>query len=258
MPDAAGLVGNQTVCSQRHIRMTRTLPIASLLAAMATFTVAGCTSDHPDAGPAVTNVTAPTTTETHDTTTTDPTTPTSTPSHGPAKFSALGSSRLRFFAECPDLLAYMQDEATKRVTSWGLGSPGWGRYYPGGPVPMLEASAAGAATDDKAAAAPPTTVANFSGTNTQEVGVDEGDIVETDGTHVFVASQDGVRIVDVASAQVIAKLDVPDGSHQLLLDGTRLLVATQPYSGVDTVVSLYDVSDARRRRCCTAVTSKVT
>ena len=138
----------------------------------------------------------------------------------------------------------MQDEATKRVTSWGLGGPGWGRYYPGGPVPMMEASAAGAATDDKAAAAPPTTVANYSGTNTQEVGVDEGDIVETDGTHVFVASQDGVRIVDVASAQVVAKLDVPDGSHQLLLDGTRLLVVTQPYSGVDTVASLYDVADA--------------
>ena len=61
---------------------------------------------------------------------------------------------------------------------------------------------------------------------------------------MFVASQDGVRIVDVASAQVIAKLDVPDGSHQLLLDGTRLLVATQPYTGVDTVISLYDVADA--------------
>ena len=145
--------GNQTVCPQRHIRMTRTLPIASFVVAMATFTVAGCTGDNPDAAPTVPTVTAPTTTEAPDTTTTDPTTPTSTPSHGPAKFSALGSTRLRFFAECPDLLAYMQDEATKRVTSWGLGGQGWGRYYPGGPVPMMEASAAGAATDDKAAAA---------------------------------------------------------------------------------------------------------
>ena len=223
--------------------MTRTLPIASLVAAIATFTVAGCAGDKPDAAPAVSNVTAPTTTEVHDTTTTDPK---NTTSHGPARFSALGSARLQFFAECPDLLAYMQDEATKRVTSWGLGSPGWGPYYRGGPVPMMEAaSAAGAAPAGTVAPAASADVApNFSGTNTQEVGVDEGDIVETDGTHVFVASQDGVRIVDVASAQVVAKVDVPDGSHQLLLDGTRLLVATQPYTGVDTVVSLYDVSDA--------------
>jgi hypothetical protein len=29
-----------------------------------------------------------------------------------------------------------------------------------------------------------------------------------------------------------------------LLDGTRLLVVTQPYTGVDTIASLYDVSDA--------------
>ena len=122
---SAGLGGNQTVCSQRHIRMTRTLPIASFVVAMATFTVAGCTGDNPGAAPTVPTVTAPTTTEVSDTTTTQPTTPTSTPSHGPAKFSALGSTRLRFFAECPDLLAYMQDEATKRVTSWGLGAPGW-------------------------------------------------------------------------------------------------------------------------------------
>jgi hypothetical protein len=52
-----------------------------------------------------------------------------------------------------------------------------------------------------------------------------------------------VRIVDVADARVTSKLDVPEGSSQLLLDGARLLVATQPYTGIDTVVSLYDVSD---------------
>jgi hypothetical protein len=110
----------------------------------------------------------------------------------------------------------------------------------------METAAAGTAAPaaDAAGSAPAGAGGpDFSGTNTQEVGVDEGDIVETDGTHVYVASQDGVRIVDVASAQVTAKLDVPDGTHQLLLDGTRLLIATQPYSGVDTIVSLYDVTD---------------
>ena len=141
----------------------------------------------------------------------------------------------------------MQTEALKRVTAWGLeGSPYY--YGVGGMgVPVMEAAAAAApsaAGGDMASAPAATAAPNFSGTNTQEVGVDEGDIVETDGTHVFVASQDGVRIVDVADAVVIAKLDVPDGTHQLLLDGTRLLVATQPYTGVDTVVSLYDVGDA--------------
>ncbi|HEY7626154.1 MAG TPA: beta-propeller domain-containing protein, partial [Ilumatobacteraceae bacterium] len=141
----------------------------------------------------------------------------------------------------------MQDEALQRVTAWGLDGP-YPYYY--GPVPMMAAedSARGAAVPTTAAPAasggPAGTAAPaYSGTNTQESGVDEGDIVETDGNHVFIASQDGVRIIDVAEARLVRKLDVPDGTHQLLLDGTRLLVATQPYSGVDTVVSLFDVSD---------------
>ncbi|MEP7115206.1 MAG: beta-propeller domain-containing protein, partial [Ilumatobacteraceae bacterium] len=217
--------------------MTRTLPTAALVVAAATLTMAGCVSNR-DAQ----TVQKATTTVPSVTTSPVATVPASG-SHGPAKFSSLGSTRLRFFAECPDLLAYMQDESLKRVTAWGLNGGPWGDF--GGGIPMEAAStAAGAATDRAVASAPAASVPpNFSGTNTQEVGVDEGDIVETDGTHVFVASQDGVRIVDVADAHVVAKLDVPDGSHQLLLDGTRLLVATQPYTGVDTVVSLYDVGD---------------
>jgi Beta propeller domain len=218
--------------------MTRMLPTAVLVAAAATLTIAGCSGDH-DAP--IARKATPTTTGVPDTTTPDPKTPTTDPP-GPARFSLLGSSRLRFFAECPDLLAYMQTEALQRVTAWGLGGAPWGDY--GGVVPMAADSAAGAPVDKGLESAPAATAApSYSGTNTQEVGVDEGDIVETDGTHVFVASQDGVRIVDVAGAQVTAKLDVPEGSHQLLLDGARLLVATQPYTGIDTVVSLYDVSD---------------
>ena len=224
--------------------MTRSLSSAALVVAAATLTLAGCVGSH-DA-PSLGQADAPTTTASRPSTstTTVPSTSPTTPT-GPARFSSLGSSRLRFFAECPDLLAYMQGEALKRVTAWGLAGGPW-NYYGGGPVPMMEAPTAGAraAAADSASAPAATASPNFSGTNTQEVGVDEGDMVETDGTHVFVASQDGVRIVNVADATVTAKLDLPDGTHQLLLDGSRLLVATQPYSGVDTVVSLYDVSDA--------------
>ena len=227
--------------------MTRSLPTAALVAAT-TLTLAGCFGSDPQA--VSTKRTTPPTPTTQPRTTTSPPTSTIEP-HRPAKFSALGSSRLRFFAECPDLLSYMQDEASKRVTAWGLGGGPYPYYYGGGPVPMMapETTAAAAAASDaggvrdfssNGGGATP----NFSGTNTQEVGVDEGDLVETDGTHVFVASPDGVRIVDVADAKVIAQLDLPDGANQLLLDGTHLLVTTQSNTGVDTVVSLYDVSDA--------------
>ncbi|MEQ1874932.1 MAG: beta-propeller domain-containing protein [Ilumatobacteraceae bacterium] len=158
-----------------------------------------------------------------------------------------GSSRLVFFADCPDLLGYLRTEALERVTAWGLnGGPIY--YGRDGDVAAAEDSAGGDKANSVDGMAPPTgeTGPTYSGTNTQEVGVDEGDVVETNGTHVFVVGQDGVRIIDVASATVAAHInDLPDGSHQLLLDGTRLLIVSQSYnSGEDTVVSLYDVANA--------------
>ena len=153
-------------------------------------------------------------------------------------------ANLEFFGDCDALLSYMQAEASARVTAWGLDNGGI--YY--GDGPMIEGDLA--ATDDAEASgeytAPgaPVQGEDFSGTNTQEVGVDEGDIVETDGNYVYVANSDGVRIVSVADAEVVAEPELPQGSHQLLLDGDRLLVVTSSWGGApDTIVSLLDVSD---------------
>ena len=47
-----------------------------------------------------------------------------------------------------------------------------------------------------------------------------------------------------ADAEVVGQPELPNGSHQLLLDGDRLLVVTTSWDGAaDTIVSLYDVSD---------------
>jgi len=178
---------------------------------------------------------------------TDSGAPTSIKPSGPSS-GGFGSSRLVFFQDCPDLLTYLRTEALERVSAWGLnGSPGY--YVRGGGVAVAEGAPASDSKGTDGVAPAPTPSADdtqYSGTNTQEVGVDEGDVVETNGTHVFVVGPDGVRIVDVASAAVVAHIaDLPDGSHQLLLDGTRLLVISQSYnSAEDTVTSLYDVSDA--------------
>ena len=61
---------------------------------------------------------------------------------------------------------------------------------------------------------------------------------------VYVASTDGLRIVAVESAEVVAEPELPNGSHQLLLDDDRLAVVTSSWGGSpDTIVSLYDVAD---------------
>jgi hypothetical protein len=147
------------------------------------------------------------------------------------------AGRLEFFGDCPALLEYMQTEATERVTAWGLtGGPIW---YGEGDV-VAESSA----RDDSEAAGAPAPGVDYSGTNTQEVGVDEGDVVETDGRFVYAAGEDVLRVVAVSDAEVVAEPELPEGSQQLLLDGSRLVVVTSSWSGApDTIVSLFDVTD---------------
>lgn len=72
-------------------------------------------------------------------------------------------------------------------------------------------------------------VPTFSDTNTQVSGVDEGDIVETDGEYVYVLSSGMVTIVDVrelAHPRVASrfKLEASLGRSDMYLDGDRLLV----------------------------------
>jgi hypothetical protein len=210
---------------------------------------AGCSADGPDATSPTDTATgtepdgAPTTGDTSPATTDAGSSDTS-PGRQPQGF---GPANLEFFGDCDALLTYMQTEATERVTPWGLGGPiFWASD--GGRADSAEAGA-----DDMEAPAGdsrtlPTTSPvegeDFSGTNVQEDGVDEGDIVETDGNYVYVSGNDGLRIVSVESAEVVAEPQLPNGSHQLLLDGDRLGVVTASWSGAaDTIVSLYDVAD---------------
>ena len=216
--------------------MMRERLIPLTLVASVAIALGACSSD----GSTTTDSTTPSATQSTVPSTSAGDATTITPSARPQGFA----SRLEFFGDCPALLAYMQTEASARVTPWGLG--GGGGYAVGGDMRLAQADEAtdSASTQAEGAPSAPTTGAAYSGTNTQEVGVDEGDIVETDGTYVYVANTDGLRIVSVADADVVAEPELPQGSHQLLLDGGRLVVVTSSWSGSpDTIVSSYDVSD---------------
>ena len=216
----------------------RFIPLA--LATTALFVASACTSTESDSTSSTVSTTP---TETRST---EPggTTVAPSPQPGPQGFS---SANLEFFGDCNALLGYMQTAASERVTAWGLGGGG---IHSGDGRMMNEGEMS--ATDDAAGGAPDGAPApdvavqgqDFSGTNVQEVGVDEGDIVETDGIYVYVANSDGVRIVSVADADVVAEPELPEGSHQMLLDGDRLVVVTSSWGGSpDTIVSLFDVAD---------------
>jgi hypothetical protein len=178
-------------------RTNRTLPrhatvVSTLAATLVAGIVAGCTGSSPTAS-------APT----------DPTGPTVRPLPGRALFAP--------FEGCDDLLSHLKAVATRNVGPYGLG--------PGGP--MILAGARGDAESAPVAAAPSGT----STTNTQEQGVDEGDQVETDGRMVYTVVDGRLRVVDTVARAEIARVDLPPGDHQLLLDGTRLVVVTNGWGG---------------------------
>jgi uncharacterized secreted protein with C-terminal beta-propeller domain len=71
---------------------------------------------------------------------------------------------------------------------------------------------------------------DFSGTNNQVVGVDEGDIVKTDGRHLFVLAGDGVDILTAGPAdgpQVVSHVSTAGTERFLFLSGTWLTVISQ-------------------------------
>jgi len=74
---------------------------------------------------------------------------------------------------------------------------------------------------------------DYSQTNVQVAGVDEGDIVKTDGTYVYVVSQNRVRIIQAVPGSAIKQVseivdtksdDTHFGPQEVYVDGTRLVV----------------------------------
>lgn len=82
------------------------------------------------------------------------------------------------------------------------------------------------------AAGPGSATANpdFSGTNNQVAGVEEGDLVKTDGRSLFVLAGDGVDIVSAWPAESLAvtsHVSVDGDERSLFLNGSRLTVISQ-------------------------------
>ena len=100
--------------------------------------------------------------------------------------SASASNRLRAFDGCPQLLSYFRERTLPLVGAYGVdgGVVGIGVRTP--PATARDALA-GAKTGEVA----------FSGTNVQEAGVDEPDIVKTDGRTLFVVSGGRLSAIDV-------------------------------------------------------------
>ncbi len=151
----------------------------------------------------------------------------------------LAAAGLQTFDSCDQLLDYYQQAASDMVGPYGLGGSGWGMAED----MTMDDTAAGSEAAGDGAAQSGQGGPEFSGTNNQEVGVDEADLVKTDGSIIVTASEDSVSIVDVASAAVVGRVDLPGrgGSSELLLNGSTLVALTTEwgdYGGPSTRADL--------------------
>lgn len=141
------------------------------------------------------------------------------------------------FSSCDALVSWTKAEMLKRVGPYGLDSFPW-LYARSGAEGVVDAPMADIATTTGGAPAPDTSV-----TNTQEIGIDEGDIVETDGRFVYSIIDNRLRSVDLDSSTLLEEIDLPNGDSQMILSGSRLVVVTSQWeASADTVVTLYSVT----------------
>jgi len=154
---------------------------------------------------------------------------------------AAAKPRLVAFDSCRDLVRYGQAGLARTN-----GYPGVPMRAGSAPLVIATPPLTSGPTDDAAGGvAPPMAVptvspaapeagragdaatGDFSGTNNQEAGVDEPDVIKTDGRYVYAVSDRTLRVVDVQgdAPRVVGSLPLAGYGHRILLRGTRVLVA---------------------------------
>ena len=194
---------------------------------------------------------------------TTPTTLTTVPG-GPV---GLFASELVEFDSCEAYLDHIRGEALERVGPYGFnkGAPG----FMGGDEPemdepemMVEEEAFDAPSDAAASSQAATAGVDYSTTNVQEVGVDEPDLVKTDGSRILAVGYRALHYVDVSSGspELVSSMpllswnEMELWNQQIFMSGdTALLMAYgfDPYGGGGeglTLVAQVDLSDPENMR----------
>jgi uncharacterized secreted protein with C-terminal beta-propeller domain len=131
----------------------------------------------------------------------------------------IAASRLQSFRSCGAYLGYMRANAVERVGPYGLPGSSYGfTRQVAGRASADSATAAGSAAGGSTAEAPPTPDAST--TNVQEAGIDEPDVVKSDGRHLFALAQGKLWVVALrGDTRVVGSLPLDWATDLLLADG---------------------------------------
>ncbi len=136
-----------------------------------------------------------------------------------------GDAELIPFGSANDLLSYFRQQATVRHQSRS-GGLFWGGFAASDDL-AAPAAAEGAGTNDQAGGGQ-----SFTTTNIQEIGVDESDVIKSDGTYFYVAKDRSLRIVRATPEDQMAEvgqLEVETTIDSMYLFGSKLILLGQAY-----------------------------
>jgi uncharacterized secreted protein with C-terminal beta-propeller domain len=120
--------------------------------------------------------------------------------------------------------------------NWGYPNGGFGGYVVDVPMAFQTAYTADATATGN----------SFSQTNVQVAGVDEGDIVKTDGTYIYEISRQGLVILKAWPANsmtVVSRTPIEGSPIALYLDGSRITVLSSIYAGTTVTDPLVRTPD---------------
>lgn len=138
---------------------------------------------------------------------------------------------LQAFNACDDFLDYVKEHAVELVGPWGFEYGYWGGPWIRGDV-VMEMAADTAVSETTAAAsgantASPQQGVDYSGTNIQELGVDEADLIKTDGERIVAISGNELFVVDATGDEprLAGQTTIESGwASDMFLYGDRVLV----------------------------------
>lgn len=149
----------------------------------------------------------------------------------------------RAFDDCSELAEWAKNLMLDRVGPYGLNGGGYG--YPASIEDAFAAETA-APSDGEANGR----ISNdemstgTSGTNVQEIGIDEGDITETDGRFIYSIIDQRLRSVDLATSEVLTDVELAPGRSEMILFEDRLVVATESWVGAnETLIDVFHVEE---------------
>src|ERR1044072_7738707 len=141
------------------------------------------------------------------------------------------SAALRSFDSCKELAEKLRDNLREEARAMLLQYLDE-RWYYGYSRGGMEGDVPTAAADNAADSGARQEGVDYSGTNNQESGVDEGDFVKTDGYHIYVLDGNALFIVGVPQFGQLtseASLTIEGYPREMLVVGDTVVVFSQIY-----------------------------